>query len=165
VSALVRVWLLDASALINIKTTVPASKQWGLLKLLERMVEDGSLAFPRQVKDEVTGMLHPDGPGIWADGVFPLMRHPREPDIAYVRQVMSSSAAAVVDPDKTREDGDPYLIALGLQLIADGWDVCLVTDDRIDTPTRIAMSKACDLLDVPWCCLNDFLTEAQSSTS
>jgi hypothetical protein len=61
-----------------------------------------------------------------------------------------------VDPDKTREDGDPYLLALGLQLIADGWAVCIVTDDRLDNPTRIAMSKACDLLNMTWCCLKEF---------
>jgi hypothetical protein len=159
------VWLLDASALINIKTTVPGGKQWKLLRLLERMVEDGCLAFPRQVKDEVTGMLHPDAPGVWADGVFPSMRHPAEPEIAYVQQVMGSPAAAVVDPDKAREDGDPYLLALGLQLVAAGWAVCVVTDDRLDNPTRIAMSKACDLLSVPWCCLNEFLAAIQPRTS
>lgn len=70
---------------------------------------------------------------------------------------MASPAAAVVDPNKTREDGDPFLIALALQLSEEGHEVCIVTNDCNDTPDRIAMSKACDILKVDWITLEEFL--------
>jgi hypothetical protein len=102
-------------------------------------------------------MAHPDAPGVWADGVFSLIRHPVEPASAHIRRVMGSPAAAVVDPNKAREDGDPFLIALALHLASDGHDCRVVTDDTKDNPTRIAVSSACELLGVAWCSLRDFL--------
>lgn len=102
-------------------------------------------------------MAHPDAPGVWADGVFPLLRHPTEPSVEYVRQVMSSGAAAVVDPNKLREDGDPYVLALALQLIADGHKPCIVTDDVKDNPVRISMLSACRILTLRCCPLQEFL--------
>jgi Domain of unknown function (DUF4411) len=151
------VWLIDASAIINTKKAVPANKQWALFRRWEAMVEAGTLAFPKQVKTEVTEVAHPDAPGVWADGVFPSMRHPVEPAPQHIRRVMASAAAAVVDPNKTREDGDPYLIAMALQLASTGHACRVVTDDTKDNPTRIAVSTACELLRVDWCCLHDFL--------
>lgn len=161
-TASAQVWLLDASALIRIKHVVPGNQQWALFKKLEQLVESAELAFPRQIKVEVTEMAHPDAPGVWADGVFPAMRHPAEPNPSFVRLVMSSPAAKVVDPNKTREDGDPYLIALALQLMDAGHPVCVVTDDLKDNPTRIALSVACDHVSVPWCPLEDFLTDIKT---
>lgn len=151
------VWLLDSSSLIRIKSHVPGAKQWALLKAMESMVADGTLTFAKQVKDEVTGLLHPDAPGVWAAGVYHLMAYDADPGIAYVKHVMGTEAAAVVDPDKTTEDADPYVIALALELMAMGHDVRVVTNDQNDTPARIAMSKACDITGVDWCGLEEFL--------
>jgi hypothetical protein len=153
------VWLLDSSALTNIKIIVPGAEQWRLFRRLEVLVENGNLAFPKQIKVEVTEIAHPDAPGVWAAGVFGKTKHPTEPDPLYLSQVMSSDAAAVVDPNKTREDGDPYLIALAMQLIDEGLDVCIVTDDQKDNPTRIAMAAACDHLHVSWCGVEEFFAE------
>ncbi len=151
------VWVIDASAIINIKKVVPGNRQWKFFRHLEKMVECGSLVFPKQVKDEVTGMAHPDAPGVWADGVYPIITLPKEVEPWAIQQVMQSEANAVVDPTKTREDGDPYLIALALQLAHEGYSCCVVTDDLKDNPLRIAVSSACDILDIQWCSLSDFL--------
>jgi hypothetical protein len=96
---------------------------------------------------------------VWAVGVFPSILHPGEPDYIYVQQVMSSEAGKVVDPDKTKEDADPYIIALALQLIGTGHTVCVVTNDQKPQPGRISLSTACDHLSVWWCGLSDFLIE------
>lgn len=151
------VWLTDSSALISIKTAVPASKQWTLFRRLEALVEAGALAFPRHVRLEMQFLIHPDAPGVWADGVFPAIKHPVDPDLSYVRRVMSSPAKAVVDPNKTREDADPYIIAQALQLMDAGHDVCVVTEDHIDTAVRIGLTRACDLCSVKWKRLSEFL--------
>lgn len=152
------IWLLDASAMVNIKKVVPGNRQWRLFRDLEDMVVEGLIAFPKQVKVEVTGMAHPDAPGVWADGVFPQIKYPTDPSGNFIRTVMASPAAAVVDPNKTREDGDPYLIAMSLELTSQGHQCCVVTDDIKDNPTRIALASACNILAVQWCSLSDFLT-------
>jgi len=149
--------LIDASAIIGIKITVPGAKQWRVFRAMENLVEGGRMAFPKQIKVEVTGMAHPDAPGVWVDGVFPAIKHPTEPETTYIQAVMGSPAAAVVDPNKTSEDGDPFLIALALQLAAKGHEVCIVTNDCKDSPDRIALSKACDILNVQWITLELFL--------
>jgi rRNA maturation endonuclease Nob1 len=151
-------WLIDSSALIGIKTTVPGSQQWRLFRTLEDLVIDGQLAFPKRVKDEVTGMAHPDAPGVWADGVFSSIGHLTEPSPTYIRQVMSCDAAKVVDPNKPTEDADPYLIALALEL-GQQQSVVVVTNDTKDNPIRIAVSTACNIMQVSWCPLTGFLTE------
>ena len=155
------VWLLDASAIIRIKTQVPGNQQWRLFRQLEEMVVSGDIAFPKQIRVEVAGMAHPDAPGVWVDGVFPLLQHPAEPESGWIRHVMASKAAAVVDPNKAREDGDPFLLALALQLKDDGHEVCIVTEDQADNPSRIALSVACEHLSLGWCGLAEFLSEIQ----
>lgn len=68
------IWLIDASAIIGIKHVVPGAKQWRLFRTLEVLVEQGQMAFPKQIKEEVTGVTHPDAPGVWVHGVFPLIK-------------------------------------------------------------------------------------------
>lgn len=152
------VWLIDSSMLIHIKHVIPGSKQWTLFRLLESMVEEARIAYPKQVRIEMTQLAHPDAPGVWAEGVFPAIKHPVSPDVVYMRQVMASPAARVVDPNKTKEDADPYLIALALQLMASGLEVCVVTEDHLDTGVRIALTSACDICKVPWMRAEEFLT-------
>ena len=43
------VWLLDASAIISIKKTIPGNQQWRLFRRLEDLVLIGQVAFPKQV--------------------------------------------------------------------------------------------------------------------
>lgn len=150
------VWLIDASALIRIKK-VSQQDQWAMLKQMEKMVVAGELAFPRQIKVEVTEVMHPDAPGVWAAGVFDSTPHPKSPDYSYMGQVMSSPAKDVVDPTKPKEDGDPWLLALALELVADGYEVIVVTEDTKDTPVRIAVTTACNHLGLDWCSLQDFM--------
>lgn len=149
-------WLIDSSAMVRIKR-VTQQDQWSMLRQMEAMVASGELTFPRQIKVEVTDVMHPDAPGVWAAGVFEMTPHPKNPDYAYMTQVMSSPAKEVVDPTKQKEDGDPWLLAQALQLADQGYDVTIVTEDRKDNPTRIAMSTACDHLGLRWCALSDFM--------
>lgn len=150
------VWLIDSSALIRIKR-VTQQEQWGMLKQMEAMVVAGELAFPRQIKVEVTEVMHPDAPGIWAAGVFESTPHPKSPDYAFLSQVMSCPAKDVVDPTKQKEDGDPWLLAQALELCAAGYNVTVVTEDQKDNPTRIAVTTACGHLGLNHCSLADFM--------
>ena len=151
------VWLLDASAIIRMKTAVPANQQWRHFRDLEDLVEAGRIGFPKQVRAELAEMAHPDTPGTWAAGVFHSIAYPTDPDPRWLGVVMGCQAAKVVDPNKFREDGDPYLLAMGLELRDAGHDVCIVTEDHKDNPFRIAVTSACDILGLPWIMLADFL--------
>jgi hypothetical protein len=153
-----RVWVFDASSIIQVKHDVRAGDQWGVLRGLEELVGAGALAFPREVAREVKAAAHPDAPGVWLAGVEGKLRHPLDPDVNIVAEVMASAAGGVVDAEKPI-DGDPYVLALALQLSRAGYDVSVVTEDVNDRPNRLSMATACDHLGLRHVRLSEFLTE------
>lgn len=150
-----RVWILDTSALVEAKSALSVADQWQTFKLLEDMVRAGTVAMPRLVIREISEIAHPDLPGAWAPGVRDSQQHPLDPEWEHVRRVMAE-VGDVVDPNKTKEDADPYVLALALQLVQQERDVCVVTEDRVDR-NRIAVTTACDRLGIPHCSVRDFL--------
>jgi rRNA maturation endonuclease Nob1 len=150
-----RVWVLDTSALVEAKAALSVADQWQTFKRLEDMVGAGTVAMPRLVIREISEITHPDLPGAWAPGVRDIQQHPLDPEWESVQRVMAE-AGNVVDPNKTKEDADPYVLALALQLLEQGHDVCVVTEDRVDR-NRIAVTTACDRLGVSHCSVRDFL--------
>lgn len=156
----VRVWVLDTSALIDLKTIISVSDQWHAFKTLEGLVSDGCVAMPRQVIKEVSGIAHPDLPGAWASGVRHSLRHPTDVPYEYLQRVMGA-AGEVVDPTKTVEDADPYVLALALWLRDQGAEPVVVTTDQVDhLPIRIALATACQRFDIPYVDACGFLTAA-----
>ncbi len=151
-----RVWVLDTSALVEAKAALSVADQWQTFKQLEDMVRAGAVAMPRLVIREISEIAHPDLPGAWAPGVRDIQQHPLDPEWEHVQRVMAE-AGEVVDPNKTKEDADPYVLAFALQLLEQGHDVCVVTEDRVDR-NRIAVTTACDRLGVSHCSVRDFLT-------
>ena len=152
----VSIWVIDSSALIEAKSIVSISNQWNAFRYLERMVADGKIALPRHVISEVSEITHPDMPGAWASGVRDLLQHPLQADYDYLARVMSV-AGDVVDANKTREDADPWVLALALQLQETTlFKICIVTEDTVDRH-RISMVTACSRLQLEWCRVRDFL--------
>lgn len=126
-----RVWILDTSALVEAKSALSVADQWQTFKQLEDMVRAGTVALPRLVIREISEIAHPDLPGAWAPGVRDIQQHPLDPEWEHVQRVMAE-AGDVVDPNKTKDDADPYVLALALQLALQGLDVSVVTEDRVD---------------------------------
>lgn len=149
------VWILDTSALVEAKAALSVADQWQTFKTLEGLVRQGAVAMPRLVIREISEIAHPDLPGAWAPGVRDLQVHPLDPAWEHLQRVMAE-AGEVVDPNKTNEDADPYVLALALHLQGDGRVVCVVTEDRVDR-NRIAMTTACDRLGLDHCSTRDFL--------
>lgn len=152
-----KVWILDTSCLVETKIIVSISDQWSTFKILEEKVRSGQIAMPRHVIREISEIDHPDLPGAWAPGVRPVQCHPLDPSWDCVQRVMAE-AGDVVDPNKTKEDADPYVIALALHLQLDGLGAVVVTEDRVDH-SHMAVTTACDRLSVPHCSTREFLTE------
>ena len=151
------IWVPDSSALIKIKRIVPGASQWDAFRKLEGLVDGGAIAIPRQVINEMGRIAHPDAPGVWAQGMRGRLIHPQDPDYKHVEAVMAG-AGEVVDPNKTEEDADPYVLALARQLGSDKL-ATVVTDERVDRlPIKICMTTACNRLHIPVCTTEDFLS-------
>ena len=153
------VCVLDTSALVDFKSLIPVSEQWSAFKTMEQMVLDGSIAMPRQVLTEASEVAHPDMPGAWAAGQRKLLVHPLDAAVdPYVKHVMSV-AGDVVEAGKDAEEADPYVVALALEIANAGYEVCVVTSDRVDHgQIKIALATACDRLGVKVSSPPDFLT-------
>lgn len=81
---------------------------------------------------------------------------PLQADYDYLARVMSV-AGDVVDANQTREDADPWVLALALQLQETTlFKICIVTEDTVDRH-RISMVTACSRLQLEWCRVRDFL--------
>ena len=153
----VSVWIIDSSALIKAKSIISIHKQWKAFKHLEQMVIEGQIALPRQVITEVSEITRPDLPGAWATGVRGLLQHTMDADYEHLAHVMKL-AGKVVDVKKTREDADPWVLALARQLQETCSVVCVVTVDTVDR-NRISMATACELLNLNWCSAREFLNQ------
>ena len=64
-----RIYVLDTSSIIQLKLELRAGWQWELAKYMERMVEKGTITFPRQVTREIRSNKHVDLPEAWVLGV------------------------------------------------------------------------------------------------
>lgn len=150
--------VLDTSSVIEIKTKVQLADQWGLFKHLERLFLEGSVTFPIEVEAEMRAVDHPDAPGVWVCGVARQYRNRRaaEPQEEFIDRVMEV-APDVIDPNKRRRDGDPYVLAQAIEIRAGKLDVAVVTEDRVDRTDHCAMTTACARLSLPEMNLEDFL--------
>ncbi len=72
----------------------------------------------------------------------------------YIAHVMAV-AGDVIDVNKAKEDADPWVLALALHISADGYAVCIVTEDIVDR-NRISIATACSRLNIDWCRVRTF---------
>jgi hypothetical protein len=152
------VWVLDTSALIEFKVLVAIADQWQAFAQLSNLVDLARIAVPRQVIIEVAEVAHPDVPGAWAIAMRSRLRHPLDVEFEFIQRVMRE-AGDVVDAASTKDEADPYVVALALQLTAIGQRSVVVTEDKIDHgPIRISLASACVALEVEWTDSRTFLT-------
>jgi hypothetical protein len=151
------VWVLDASALIQMKIAIALDRQWAAFKLLEQLAVDGELGMCRHVINEVKRYGHPDVPGVWATGMRSTLKLTLDPADDHVRTVMAA-APNLIEADSTGDEADPYVVAHALHLAGDGHNPTVVTNDFVDRmPVKTSIASACDHLDVKWCKLGPFL--------
>ena len=148
----------DTSSLIRIKQIVRIDRQWELFQQLQASVDAGEIAMSRQVINEIGDVAHPDAPGVWARGMRDRLIHPLDVDEGYVQRVMRETRR-LVEANEQKDVADPYVLALALQLEAEGKTVEVVTDDLVDhLPRKIALATACNHFNVAHVSCEEFLT-------
>ena len=141
-------WVLDSSSIINFKSTIAPRNQEDTLRLLDRLVSQRKIAFPRQVVQEVSGQGQNDLPAIWISQNSPNLLHPKSPKESYLQKVLNK-VPDLVERDNTKDAADPFILALALQLKDNDWDVCVVTDDYIDRfPRKRSLRNACETMGI-----------------
>jgi hypothetical protein len=125
------IWIIDTSAITEIRRKVPSEEQVIVFDELTSRVAAGTLTFPRQVFDEFERPRYKHTKDHGWDWVKKNVGHCRghEPLHTYVQQVLSDpQVQRVLDPDKDHEEADPYLLALALKLRANGSKVGIITE-------------------------------------
>ena len=125
---------------------IPAAQMWDFFETeMTPLVESGRVTIPVHVERELRpDAPHPDVPAAWAFAKARLGKVGREPSPERVRRVLSTFPR-LVDPDREREDADPYVVALALELKVAGQDVVVVTHDVKDRPPlKTSVKTACD---------------------
>lgn len=154
----VDVWVVDTSALLQVRLAHDPADQIAIFKGLHDMAVDGRLAVTRRVLNECNGQYF-DLPTGWASVVKQRARHPLDPGDEHVQTVMAA-APNVIEADNDRDPADPYVLAQALQLREDESEVCVVTQDFVDRlPKKISMATAADRLDLAWRQLQPFLSD------
>src|SRR5437762_296912 len=114
-----------------------------VFKAMAKYATRQKLLYPTEVRAELErgseSQSNPDPPLVWVRD----HRHcsERPADLATVGRVLAR-VPDLLDPDNPHEQADPYVLAVSLDLQIGGFDVCVVTDDRRDRPTRISLATA-----------------------
>lgn len=150
-----RLWVVDTSSLIQIRQTgISAAKQTAAFKKLTMLVRSDLLVFPPQVREELE----------WGEA-----DHPSDPALAWIQsakgdaertanletvQRVLARAPLLIDAEGTRDQADPYLIALALDSASLG-GVSILSDDRRDRYdghgglVKLSVATAAGLWDIP----------------
>lgn len=143
--------VIDTGLVIEIKKRIPVGDQWDLLAKMMVLVEDGRIAFPRQVYRELTSIKWPDAPGVWCGNAVRKVQFPEPSDEVMAAILVHTHDLVEQDADNTHEKADPYVVAMAYQLKTGEppYDVAVATTDRVDRPPlKIAMTTACERLGI-----------------
>jgi hypothetical protein len=95
-----------------------------------------------RVTQELEAALTPDFAVAWIKARR--IAGERSPKLETVKSVLLK-APTLVDPDATREQADPYVVALALEIASDSLfapRVTIVTEDRRDKPNKLSLATA-----------------------
>ena len=106
-----KIWVIDSSALIDIKVSVGVEEQWDTGSRLLALVKKGRIVFPRQVRHEVAFGEHPDLPSAWVAKAWKVMpKRPRR-DSNNLRTVLGAEQNWEMTLALGEKDlADPYVV-------------------------------------------------------
>lgn len=146
-----RYWVIDTSSLLGVREQFGRAGERRVFTALSGLVAKGWLFFPPEVYHELERGSPSDGltddPALdWAKTA---RTHAEKPaNLETVRDVLAV-APELIDPDKTNEQADPYVLALAIDLRGLGFEVTVVTDDFRDKPNKLSLATGAGMLGVP----------------
>lgn len=165
-----RLWVVDTSSLIQVRQAgISQTKQAAVFRKLLAMAEASRIIFPPQVRHELewAEVDHPDDRALaWIRRVRD--KAERAADLATVRRVLTR-APQLIDAASTRDQADPYVVALALDSDSLG-GVSILSDDRVDrfdgrgAPRKLSVATVAGLYDVPVVPLAGFVLRFLEST-
>lgn len=150
-----RRWVVDTSSLIQIRQAgISRARQTAVFRMLTTLVRSGLLVFPRQVREELEwgGIDHPrDAALAWIQKARSDAE--QNPELLTVQRVLARTPL-LIDAESSRDQADPYVIALALESEALG-GVSILSDDRRDRYDsrgglqKLSVATAAGLWDIP----------------
>jgi Domain of unknown function (DUF4411) len=150
-----RSWVVDTSSLIQVRRAgISSARQAAVFRKLTELTKSGLLVFPPQVREELEWgeADNPSDPALaWIQRVKPDAE--RSANLDTVRQVLAR-APLLIDAESTRDQADPYVIALALDSPALG-GVSILSDDRRDRHDgqgglqKLSLATVASLWDIP----------------
>jgi hypothetical protein len=152
------VWIIDSSSIIAVREQVSRVHERKVFNALSSLAAASRLCWPPEVTQEVETALIADSAVAWVRA----LRVPgeRTAKLETVKSVLQK-APLLVDPDATREQADPYVVALALEIASDDFFAPLatiITEDRRDKPTKLSLATAAGLHGIPTIPLRAFLS-------
>ncbi len=164
-----RVWILDTSSIIQLRSIVGGSLIPSVLKALDKQIEKNCLRFPESVIDELQNFEDKSDVFRNWSTKHKDSAHPDGELYEVVKQIAKNPLVVKVnDPNKTSntQEADLFVLALGALLQAQAEkEVTIVTEDRKDRhaddrkklPTKASISSAAGLLCVPDVTMHTYL--------
>jgi hypothetical protein len=154
------VWIIDTSSIAQVRRSIANPRKSAVFEQMGKLVEEGRLAFPAEVVEELERGADPATPDqqfLWAKK-YKAHSAQNQPTLEQVKEVLSV-VPTVLDPDKDTgaEEADPYLLAMALHLRDLGRDARIVTEEVRDYPRKMSLNTAAGLLGVPSVNLMAFL--------
>jgi rRNA maturation endonuclease Nob1 len=154
-----RIRVLDTSSLLHLRYAFRRGEERDeALALLAEEVAAKHLFFPPQVKQEIEfGEREPRRVGVTIPPPSEYLQWIRDACSAGAERrpdddIVSATVKLVpqlVDIASEREEADPYVLALAVELQAEGRPITVITDDIRDKGSLISLASACGGLDIP----------------
>jgi hypothetical protein len=146
-----RNWVIDTSSLLGVRELFGRAGEKKVFATLSGLVTRGCLFFPPEVYHELERGSPADtvtnDPALeWAKTVR--TQAEKAASLETVKAVLAI-AAELLDPDKSDEQADPYVLAVAIDVRGLGFDVTVVTDDFRDKPGKLSLATAAGMLGVP----------------
>jgi hypothetical protein len=136
--------VIEATSIFEIDRC--AANPSGVYAWLSGQVSDGELLFPNAVCDHLELIARDDGhPAIIWIGAVRALRA-KENALVHWQQYVVHTVPSLVDPDPP-PTSYVDVAALGYELLQDGHETLVVTEDRIDGP-RMSLTSACQHLGI-----------------
>lgn len=129
------------------------------------LVKESQLCFPAEVIDELERLAKGESALVWAKAVSD-SRCNKGASYNYTEWVLASCPTLLDDTAlATQEPAAPFVAAQAVQLQSESHEVCVVTEDVLEKPTRMCLRQACAELGLTSIRLEDFLEEVGLASS